>query len=251
MTNPVEDVSGLIETARLYQNEWAPCDDLATDLALKLFGQLADALERLAAAPPAPQPSRGEREGLRMRCKPCGSPRSKSPCHKCGSELFMAADGWEEPAVPDIESIRLLAHDKGYALAVHGSLERDVDLIAVPWVDWAVSPLELAEHIAAALGGSVLAPENKPLGRWACNIQADGWFKLIDLSITPSLLPADPDPVKGELVEAAKEMVVQAEKNGCVRAKAPEDADVKWFSAIARLKEAVSAAASLAEGGSS
>ena len=56
-----------------------------------------------------------------------------------------------------------------------------------PWTDTACSPQELAEHIAQGINGIVLAPEAKPLGRWSCNIQIDGWFKLIDLSVSPRL----------------------------------------------------------------
>ena len=41
--------------------------------------------------------------------------------------------GWEDPALPDINRIRKLAREVGYAVCVHGSLKRDFDLIAVPW----------------------------------------------------------------------------------------------------------------------
>jgi hypothetical protein len=36
-----------------------------------------------------------------------------------------------------------IAKDHGYALAVHGSLHRDFDLIAVPWIESASSALTL------------------------------------------------------------------------------------------------------------
>ena len=32
-----------------------------------------------------------------------------------------------------IGPIRMAAHELGYAIAVHGSLKRDIDLVAIPW----------------------------------------------------------------------------------------------------------------------
>ena len=46
-----------------------------------------------------------------------------------------------------IEPLRETAHKLGYALAVHGSLVRDIDLIACPWTRDAVPANELAEAI--------------------------------------------------------------------------------------------------------
>jgi hypothetical protein len=51
-----------------------------------------------------------------------------------------------------VHRIRLLASTHGYAIGVHGSLERDVDLIAVPWVRESASPDDLADAVARALG---------------------------------------------------------------------------------------------------
>ena len=106
---------------------------------------------------------------------------------------------WEEPAIPDIAPIRLLAREVGYAIGVHGSQERDLDLIAAPWTEAAVSAEELANHIAKGINGRVLAPEDRPLGRWSCNIQIDGWFKLIDLSVSPVGVASTDTPTKAML----------------------------------------------------
>ncbi|UTC28071.1 hypothetical protein GURKE_00390 [Brevundimonas phage vB_BpoS-Gurke] len=122
-------------------------------------------------------------------CLTCNSPRAVDPCPKCGTALTRPADGWEWPETPDVNRIRALAREVGYAVGVHGTLERDLDLIAVPWVADAVSPFDLAKHIATGLGGTVLdyKTQDKPCGRWSCNINADGWFKLIDLSVMPPM----------------------------------------------------------------
>jgi len=118
-------------------------------------------------------------------CKACGTQRSAAPCHKCGGELKTPHPDWEEPSIPDVTPIRALAREVGYAIGEHGSKERDLDLIAAPWTADAVSPQALADHIAKGINGHILAPTNKPAGRWSCNIQVDGWFKLIDLSVSP------------------------------------------------------------------
>jgi hypothetical protein len=126
-------------------------------------------------------------EPVAWACLTCNSPRSVDPCPKCGTALTKPADGWEWPGLPDIGRIRELAREVGYAVGVHGSLERDLDLIAAPWVADAVAPLALAEHIAAGLGGRVVDAErqDKPCGRWACNIHTPDWTKMIDLSVMP------------------------------------------------------------------
>lgn len=124
---------------------------------------------------------------MTVHCPKCNAPRKSSPCWKCGATCTVPASGWTYPRLPNVKRIRALAREVGYAVGVHGSQERDLDLIAVPWVDSAVTAPALAEHIAAGINGRVVDAESKPLGRWACNIQIDGWYKLIDLSVTPAL----------------------------------------------------------------
>lgn len=132
-------------------------------------------------------------------CKACATMRRVAPCHKCGADLIEPHPAWEEPAIPDVEPIRRLAREVGYAIGVHGSQERDLDLIAAPWTEEAVSAEELADHIARGINGRVLSPSPKPLGRWACNIQIDGWFKLIDLSVSPGGVASTDTPTKAML----------------------------------------------------
>lgn len=84
--------------------------------------------------------------------------------------------------------LRKAALECGYALALHGSMASDMDLLAVPWVDGAVSPEELFKAIHKAIGSTLwqcdenLKPEEKPHGRiaYAINIFGDVF---IDLSI--------------------------------------------------------------------
>lgn len=82
------------------------------------------------------------------------------------------------------------ARGQGYAVAVHGSQIRDLDLIAVPWRETAIDAYLIAQIIAAAIPGVLQGePEKKPYGRigftiyprWAYGF--DRWY--VDLSVMP------------------------------------------------------------------
>jgi hypothetical protein len=44
--------------------------------------------------------------------------------------------------------IRTAAKELGYAIALHGTLTRDLDLLAVPWIEDAAEPMALVKVIA-------------------------------------------------------------------------------------------------------
>lgn len=79
------------------------------------------------------------------------------------------------------------AREFGYAIAVHGSLQRDMDLIAVPWSQAATDEEELLKAICETVGGFRLEHQtgaDKPHGRRAWTIHL-GAGLFIDLSIMP------------------------------------------------------------------
>ena len=78
----------------------------------------------------------------------------------------------------------MLARNVGYSLALHGSMARDLDLIAVPWTDDAVSAQDLAHVIAEGTGRALSDFHEKPHGRLAWVIQLGGG-PYIDLSVMP------------------------------------------------------------------
>jgi len=112
-----------------------------------------------------------------------------------------------------------VARAHGYALAIHGSVVTDLDLIAVPWTDEAVTPQELKDalmnHIGACGYGDLLRREShltedmvqqilareeegglergtvKPHGRLAWNLYMEAGAK-VDLSIMPRTMPNTP-----------------------------------------------------------
>lgn len=137
-------------------------------------------------------------EGRRWFCSGCTCVRAVRPCWKCGPEAegYPPIAGSFDLKLPDVKKIRELAMRMGYCIAEHGSKERDLDLVAVPWVENAVDADELAQYLAENLTtengpGRVLVSSYKPHGRKAYNIQLNGFYKLIDLSITPK---ANHDP---------------------------------------------------------
>lgn len=61
-----------------------------------------------------------------------------------------------------------IARRHGYALAVHGSLARDLDLVAIPWVEEAGDPDSLLDEITATFAVQRLRGMGvKPHGRLA------------------------------------------------------------------------------------
>ena len=66
----------------------------------------------------------------------------------------------------------------GYALAVHGSLARDMDLIAIPWVETVSPPLDVLRDVttefAVTLSNNTGDPSVKPHGRTAFTLIV-GW----------------------------------------------------------------------------
>lgn len=87
-----------------------------------------------------------------------------------------------------------IAREHGYALAVHGSLARDFDLIAVPWTDQAADPEAVVAAIHERTGTRLVGePTRKPHGRVAWSLSVGFGDCAIDLSFMP-LRPAPPSP---------------------------------------------------------
>lgn len=77
----------------------------------------------------------------------------------------------------------------GYAIALHGSMARDLDLVAIPWSEGAAAAEDVVALAVEISGGYVLGePGAKPHGRRAWTI-ALGAGLFIDLSIVPRLEP--------------------------------------------------------------
>jgi len=93
--------------------------------------------------------------------------------------------------------LRLAARGSGYAIAVHGSLCRDIDLIAIPWTEQADDADMLVQKmlgVVSGLLGRASAQEWKdmPHGRRAILIYHSGNGAEIDLSVMPRVKVEQP-----------------------------------------------------------
>lgn len=97
-----------------------------------------------------------------------------------------------------LPKIKAAAKSLGYALAIHGTMTRDLDILAVPWIEEAKSPKELVDAIQQAVGGYVIGdladrgkiseePTKQPHGRLSWNI-CWGGKPFIDLSVMPRVI---------------------------------------------------------------
>ncbi len=119
-------------------------------------------------------------------CRKCGAPRRSLICPRCQVETIVPDPRWNHPPLPDVEPIRNVARELGWAIGEHGSRERDLDLIAVPWTEEAVEWTDLVDAIGIAINAKVSGKiVDKPHNRKALTLQIDGWFRPIDLSIFP------------------------------------------------------------------
>lgn len=98
-----------------------------------------------------------------------------------------------------LEPMRARARELGYAIAVHGSLARDIDLVAIPWSTPASSPQDLVValldvirevndgrgYIQAGEARAILTGTVKPHGRRAWSIFVDLNDVYFDISIMP------------------------------------------------------------------
>lgn len=91
---------------------------------------------------------------------------------------------------------RCIAWSEGYALTMHGSFTRDLDLLAVPWTERATEAEHLVRRIAGHLDDLnflVKDPKahsqatQKPHGRlaWTLTFKAFGDPRFVDLSVMP------------------------------------------------------------------
>jgi hypothetical protein len=81
--------------------------------------------------------------------------------------------------------LRETSRQHGYALALHGSLTKDLDVIAVPWVEDAADESTLATALAETAGGEIVAQPvlHRPHGRHSVVIHLGRAGGYVDLSI--------------------------------------------------------------------
>ena len=71
----------------------------------------------------------------------------------------------------------------GYALAIHGSMARDFDLVAVPWAETLTAPLKVIQEVTDTFNIRLIGDgEEKPHGRMAYTLSIGFGECAIDLS---------------------------------------------------------------------
>jgi hypothetical protein len=91
-----------------------------------------------------------------------------------------------------IQRVREVAWECGYAVGVHGSRQRDLDLIAVPWIASAINPHVFIRALCERLDLSVKPypesrlmtnPTRKPNGRIAWALLGAPACQYLDISV--------------------------------------------------------------------
>lgn len=111
-----------------------------------------------------------------------------------------------------LPTMRRVAKDFGYAITVHGSLNRDIDMVAIPWREHNIAdPDTLVVRLCGAIGGvtgrcnfytnnqeefrpnSIVKWAEKPHGRIATTLSV--WCGQnsgdLDLSVMPAVVPEE------------------------------------------------------------
>ncbi|MER8999987.1 hypothetical protein NKJ52_20685 [Mesorhizobium australicum] len=80
-----------------------------------------------------------------------------------------------------------IARKHGYAMAVHGSVARDLDLICIPWIDDADDPQAVVDEITSrfAIKETDKPPRVREHGRIVYTLLVSFGDCFIDLSFTP------------------------------------------------------------------
>ena len=93
------------------------------------------------------------------------------------------------------EDIRQCAMDCGWAVALHGSLASDMDIMAMPWVDNAVSFKEMVDRVSKLFKDNELSSQyvitynEKPYNRVVATIPIFADFYLDISTITADVVP--------------------------------------------------------------
>jgi hypothetical protein len=88
-----------------------------------------------------------------------------------------------------------IARKHGYAMAVHGSVARDLDLICIPWTETADEPQAVVDEITSkfAFKETDKPPRTREHGRIVYTLLVSFGDCFMDLSFTPRLaLSQDP-----------------------------------------------------------
>lgn len=64
------------------------------------------------------------------------------------------------------EAVKEIGLQYGYNIVLHGSMNRDLDLIAIPWQENIGDKMEMLDRIASAIGGYVMVESDEDRKRF-------------------------------------------------------------------------------------
>jgi hypothetical protein len=103
-----------------------------------------------------------------------------------------------------------ITREHGYALAVHGSLARDMDLICIPWVESPSDPSDVVKAITSKFAiRTVGDPDTTHHGRERWTITVGFGECFIDLSFMPRFKPSEL-----QRIDKIRTAVLDLRKNG-------------------------------------
>ena len=116
-------------------------------------------------------------------------------------------------------SLAEIARTHGWALAVHGTLGRDMDLICVPWIEAPSEPAEVVREITNEFNlRTVGEPDTTHHGRerWTISIGFGECF--LDLSFTPTVKMFSRWRTRkfGEAIIKSVRSIGESSSNACV-----------------------------------
>jgi len=175
------------------EEEWNRLDKIKADVSIlkNAYQNFADQYEQ-------------DRFDRIVSCAEYLNTRASETAGKADLEGYKAGNWFMAHSVEEMQAfymsrlpaIREAAKECGYAIGLHGSTKRDLDLIAIPWRENVFTKDELANAIMDAACGfrqPSFQWEEKPSGRVACSIpicwaQWDGCYDVkslghIDLSV--------------------------------------------------------------------
>lgn len=83
-----------------------------------------------------------------------------------------------------VHEVQTIARSCGYAIAIHGSMQRDLDVVAIPWVRNALSQKTLVKRLSEWFEIDTRPPSPRPHGRLAYTFLLGGGL-FMDLSVMP------------------------------------------------------------------
>ena len=162
---------------------WKPCPQCGEDVDREC--PICDGLGRVLATDseqtePKPAPASGDDLGVY---------KGMADSYRNDAEPTGAPYGIIDPDYGRVYTIaRKLAWEEGYAIGLHGSFTRDLDLIAVPWAERACEAEHLIRRIVDATGLKLRdGVAVKPHGRraWTLLFPTFGDPRFVDLSVMP------------------------------------------------------------------